>query len=429
MIRLNFYRLLLDTQYIGVVEEPDSDCHFNPYSVFVLETRLYPLIYNLYKGIPINILISTQYEDNKMQAYLNIYKLEDNIDIGLQDSLVDISEEQKDLIIAKINEINTYEPNYALIDVNELYKSMPIVNAKIPFSYFTNMLQYTGLNSSYNPFIRPEGIYLTFNPDGNYIPDISEYSLNNIQATSGYKTAYYEVCQFLISRISEFYNKGTIIFSNLIDDNRKEEIVKNWGLIAIDQEEIVKTIFQPNWIDKRFAANPVDFLTLKLQGDPFIRLKVSDNYVKRHGIASILQKYNYPMIFEGSYLKIKANSLKEAQTIASLVEYAVGTTNGKTMVLAATRLSEVYLYFEYANKYFKFKEASKGINNVVAYEVNDNENPYIFSCIIPKDKNLISIDDLRIEFRNYAVNRLIEVSKISKFKNMSPHSIIEKEYI
>ena len=453
MIRLDFYRLLLETQYIGVVEEPDTDCHFNPYAIFVLETRLYPLIYKLFHGIPIDILIETRYEGNKMQAYLAIYKLQDTTDPGLyllEKSLVDLTDDQKEAILFQINKINTYEPNYALIDVNELYNSMPVINnTKIPFSYFSTMLQYTGIDSSYNPFIRPEGIYLTFNPNvsdqpiEDYYPDQSPINYNfqtqsenrslwgyNSQtqyanrSQGDYKQAYYEVCKFLISRILEFYRKGTIVFSNLIDDFKKEEMAKDWNLVPIDEEEIVKTIFQPNWIDKRFAPNPVDFLTLKLQGDPYIRIKVPDNYVKRHGIASILSQYN--IIFEGSYLKVKAKDLKEAQLVASLVEYAIGTTHGKVMVLAATRLSEVYLYFEYANKMFNSKDRQK--NNAVTYLVNSNENPYIFSWMVPRDKHLIPLDDLRLEFRNYAVNRLLEVSKISKFKNMSPYAIIEKEY-
>ena len=442
MIRLDFYRLLIETQYIGVVEEPDTDCRFNPYAIFVLETRLYPLIYKLFQGIPVEILIETKYEENKMQAYLAIYKLQDTTDPGLyalENSLVDITDNQKELILFQINKINTYEPNYTLIDVDELYKSMPVINntiiparsvfrlrlnTKIPFSYFSTMLQYTGIDSSYNPFIRPEGIYLTFNPNGNDSSPENYYSQTPYENPKDYKQAYYEVCQFLISRVLEFYRKGTIVFSNLIDDLKKEEMSKDWNLVPIDEEEIVKTIFQPNWIDKRFAPNPVDFLTLKLQGDPYIRIKVPDNYVKRHGIASILSAYD--IIFEGSYLKVKVKNLQEAQTIASLVEYAIGTTHGKVMVIAASRTSEIYLYFEYANKQERKHKEEK--TNVVTYLVNSNENPYIFSWMVPRDKHLVPLDDLRLEFRDYAVNRLLEVSKISKFKNMSPHAIVEQEY-
>lgn len=416
MIRLDYYRLLPDTQYIGVVEEPDNDCHFTPYSVFVLETRLYPLIYKLFPEIPLEILVLTRYESdkNRMQAYLNIKKVENTTDPGIS-TYVNLTDTQKEIILSKINEINSYEPNYALIDVEELYNSMPTINNMcIPFSYFATMLQYTGIDSSYNPFIRPEGIYCTFNPN-------SEYNI-----------AYNEVCKFLVSRISEFYSRGAIVFSNLNSTNFKDELIKNWHLVAIDDEEMVKTIFEPLWTDERFAKNKVDFLTLKLQGDPYISLKVPDNFVKRHGIASMLQKYKYSFIFEGSYLKAEAKNLHEAYSITSLVEYGMhGSKNGsrKVMVLAASRLSEIYLYFEYANKKFGKN------NNSITYIVNNNENPYIFSCLLltsemtkQTSSSFVDLDDLRLSFRDYAVSRLTEVSKVSKFKNMSPHSIIEQEY-
>ena len=430
MIHLDYYRLLPETHYIGTDEEQDADCRFTPYSIFVLETRLYPLIYKLFKEIDIDILIQTFYskEKKRMNAYLVIKELVDTTDAFIEDKLVEISDSQRKIITDKIYEIKATNPNYTLIDVKELYDGMPIKNnTRIPFTYFSTMLQYTGIDSkfyeesqrenrtyeasnessnimSFNPFIRPEGIYLTFNPD------------------SDYKTAYYEVCKFLTKRIQEFYDKGAIVFGNLIDDDKREKIIKDWKLVPIDSSQEINTLYEPNWIDERFAKNKVDFLTLKLQGDPFIRIKVSDNFVKRHGIAVSLQKYEYPMIFEGSYLKVEVKNLDEARHVASLVEYATGITHGRVMTLAANRLSEIYLYFEYAAKLGAGTDKKK---NAITYSVNSNENPYVFSCFV--DTN-INLDDLRLKFRDYAVERLIEVSKISKFKNISPHTLIEQEY-
>ena len=310
MIHLDYYRLLPETHYIGISEEQDADCRFTPYSIFVLETRLYPLIYKLLKGIDIDILIQTFYskEKKRMDAYLVIRELINTTDSSVEDKLVEISDAQRKIITDKIYEIKSTNPNYALIDVKELYDSMPAEGVKISFTYFSTMLQYTGIDSSYNPFIRPEGIYLSFNPN------------------SDYKPAYYEVCKFLTKRIQEFYEKGAIVFGNLIDDKKREKIIKDWKLVSIGESspheiissETPKTLYEPNWIDERFAKNKVDFLTLKLQGDPFIRIKVSDNFVKRHGIAVSLQKGNYPMIFEGSYLKVEVKNLDEARHVAVL---------------------------------------------------------------------------------------------------------------
>lgn len=409
MIRLDYYRLLPETQYIGVVDEADSDCNFTPYSLFILETRLYPLIYSMFPYY-IDIVKQSQYNADKdrMDMYLVLRKMEDTEDPFVVNPLLEITDEQREIISNKINEINAHNPNYALIDVNELYKTVnnynkkgkksryPLLNSKISFSYFSKMLQYTGIDSSYNPFVRPEGIYLGFNP------------------VSNYKEAYYEVCVFLINRIQEYYDNGVVILENLVDSISKEQLVKNWELFPIDKEEIVKTIYQPNWNDERFARNQVDFLTLKMEGDPFIRLRISDNLVKRHGIAKILQ--NKTMIMEGSYLKVEVINLQEAREVAALVTSASCLTDGKVLVIEANRLSEVYLFFELAKKKYD--------GDCALYP---NSEGYVFSCMLPENERE-RLEDIRLEFRNYAVKRLIEVTKISKFKNMSPHDIIEQEY-
>ena len=125
------------------------------------------------------------------------------------------------------------------------------------------------------------------------------------------------------------------------------------------------------------------------------------------------------MIVEGSYIKIKVENIDKARKIASLAEYGESKTNGRVVVLAANRMSEIYLFFEYADKFKKGES--------ISYSVDSNENPYIFSCLL-KDDDYMSLETLRERFRNYALDRLIEVSKVTKLKNMSPHDIIEKEY-
>ncbi len=126
------------------------------------------------------------------------------------------------------------------------------------------------------------------------------------------------------------------------------------------------------------------------------------------------------IIFEGSYLKVKADNLEKAQQIAALITASKATTsNNRVIVISASRLSEVYLYFEYAEKFKK--------GDCITYKVEDNLNPYMFSCLL-KPGNFEESEKLRERFRDYAIKRLIEVSKIGKLKNISPHSIVEQEY-
>ena len=395
MIKLDLYRLLPETHALGTDEEADSDCNYTPYRIFVLESRLYPFIYKMFPNKNLYIYPKSIYNPKtyRMDVYLRITE----ITSPDSEKTIDLTKEQEEKIQDKINKITSENIDYALIDIHEFYESLP---QKYPFPWFRSVLEYTGIDSSYNPFIKKEGIYLKFNPD------------------SDYKPAFYKVCGFLKERIDEFYSKGVIVLSNLIDSKTKQKLIKNWSLISIDEEEIEKRLFQPNWSDGRFAKNPVDFLLRKIEGDEYIRIKLPDNLVKRHGIIRSLNKED--LIVEGSYLKVKSENLDKAKKIISVVEVAEETTNGRVVVLAANRMSEIYLFFEYAEKFKK--------GECISYSVNSNENPYMFSCLL-KENDYMSIQNLQERFRNYALDRLIEVSKVTKLKNMSPHEIIEQEYI
>ena len=420
MIKLDFFKLIQQEHVLGADEQSETDCRFTPYQIFVLETRLYPLIYRMFPDRNLEIYLKSEYNrlTNRMDIYLTIKELLNTSDPYLENSLLELTPLEIEKIQKKIDEINSYEINYALIDSKELYDSMNhfvdrkhIKNTtftlatdipKISFTYFQKMLEYTGLDSGFNPFIRPEGIYLTFNP------------------ISDYKPAYYEVSKFLIDKIVEFYVNGVVILDDIIDSKVKEEFIKAWKLKAYDEEEKIHRIYYPDWQDARFARNPVDFLTRKIEGDTFIRIPVSDNFVKRHGIAKAFQKENKGILFEGSYLKIQVNGLEEAQKYASLKVAAEATSYGKVLTISASRLSEIYLYFDYVEKKY-------GKGKSVTYYLNNIENPYMFSVMLPEDE-YDNLDEIRKQFREFVLNRLVDVSKVTKLKNMSPHDIIIQEY-
>lgn len=392
MIKLELFRLLTDDYTFRNVEEADVDCRYTPYRIFVLETRLYPLIYNMF-SMNINIYPKSVYnpEKNRMDVYLHIVEIFQD-----REKTLELTPDQRKIIQDKIDEITSKNIDYALIDIQELHNS---IRPKYPMSWFRQIIEYTGLDDEFNPFIQEEGIYLTF------------------EANSNYKEDYYRVCDFLKKRITEFYENGVIVLSNKINSVRKEKLVNDWNLVAIDKEEKVKRLYQADWKDARFAENQVDFLLGKVEEDPYIRILLSDNLVQRHFIFKSIVN---PFIVEGSYIKIKVDNIGEAQEIATLITAEKSKSQGRVVNLAAFRMSEIYLYMEYAEKFQK--------GEYVSYSVSNNENPYMFSLLL-KNNDYTSTDDLRKKFRNYANNRLVEVSKITKLKNMSPHEIIEKEYL
>jgi hypothetical protein len=398
MIKLDdLFRLTVDVPPQTTIEEPDSDCRYTPYKIFILETRLYPMIYDMFRE-NISIYPKSIYnsEKNRMDVYLKIVKLE-KVEDEEEDEPIDLTKEEKELIEKKIIQINTENIDFALINIYELYKSF-YFEEKFSFSWFRSVLEYVGLNNDYLPFIKEEGIYLSFNRN------------------SDYKKAYYDVCKFIVDKIEDFYERGVIVLGNIIDSEKKEKLIENWGLIHLDEDN---RLFEPDWEDKRFAPNMVNFLTLKIEENPYIQFLLPDNLVKRHGIIKAMQEDKKAVIVEGSYLKVEVENLEEARKVAALFTAAKTTTLGRVMIIAGSRLSEIYLYFDYAKKFKK--------GECVTYQVNDNKNPYIFSCLLKED-NYEATEALREKFRNYALNRLIEVSKITKLKNMSPHDIIEQEY-
>ena len=401
MIKLDLFRLTADIPPQTTIEEPDVDCRYTPYKIFILEKRLYPKIFEIFKGENISIYQKSVFneEKNRMDVDLKIAKIEKLTE--KEDEAIFLIKENREIIEKEIIKINTENIDFALINIYQLYKSFYFGEKKFPFSWFRSVLEYVNLGNDYLPFIKPEGIYLKFNPNSNY------------------KRAYYEVCKFITEEIENFYQRGVIILSDIIDSKKKEKLIDDWNLIPLDDDEIEKRIFEPDWEDKRFAPNKVYFLIRKIEGDPYIKILLPDNLVKRHGIIKLMQENQKPIIVEGSYIKIEVKDLDDAYNCAALVTSAKTTSFGRVMVLAATRLSEIYLYFDYAQKFRK--------GDCVSYNIIDNQNPYIFSCLLKED-NFEATETLREKFRNYALNRLIEASKVTKLKNMSPHDIIEAEY-
>ena len=385
MIKLDFYRLLMDRKES---EEPDADCRYTPYRIFVLETRLFPLIYKLL-GDEINIYPQGIYnlEKNRMDVHLKIVKIQDlQEQVEEADILIELNEENRLKIEKKLNEINSKDIDYALIDVEELYNSSLI---KYPFSWFTSVFEFAFNDTLYNPFISPEGIYLTFEPN------------------SEYKKTYYQICANILKRIDEFYKAGVVVLKEGGD------IIKKWNLINIDSDQM---LFQAGFVDRRFADNKVDFLLQRIQGEEYISFKLPNNLAKRHGIIAGLQAEGIIPFVENSYLKVKCKDLNAARKAASLIDAGYATTYGRVMISPVSRMSEVFLYSEYCQK--------NDIGVRIAYY---NDGNILFSVLLKDDD--VDTDVLKLDLKKYAVSRLSEVSKISKFKSLSPHDIIEKEYL
>ena len=395
MFPLGYYRLVADINPVATMDEPGTDCNYTPYHIFVMETRLFPLLYKLYPDV--SPTFESTYQNGRMEAYLVLRHQERSVDDFTINTPLEVSPENREIIQAKIRSIQNVDPDFALIDTEELYRCS---DGKIPKRWFEQMIGYTGLDSSYNPYLGPEGIYLSFNP------------------RSDYKAAYREVVDFIMRRIQEFYERGTFILANMERSVEKQRLVQNWELAPLDFNEQVNTIYQATWQDRRFAPDITQFLLTRILGEEYIQIWVGDNMVNRHAAAIGLKGYQH--YFSGSNVHVRADTLQEAQLVATLVQMALAEASGEVLAIASHRLADTILYQKYAEKVFPDSES-------VIYKTSQgNDHDYIFSVILPN--YVVSLEPLRQEFRQAAVDQLTNVSKISKFKNRSPHDIIEEEY-
>ncbi len=366
-----YYRTLIPTNLLGCDDE--SDFNYGPYDLFCMQTRLYPTVYSLF-GRDIIINFKGIHEDNRMAIKVNLVKIPDiitdpipNEEVGVGiDVGVGMTDTQRLVLQTAISKIVTENSKYSLIDRNELYI---VSGRRYPQTWFNNVLGYVPLTSSYNPFIRPEGIYLTFNP------------------VADFKTAYNNTVGLLLDSIDQYYKDGVVYGAS--------NIAISWKLERLDNETIKAKLFRPTWQDRRFAPNLVEFLLMKITGDPYIRIKISDNMVQRHRISEHLSTEGVTIVFDGSYVKIPVGDLDDAQYLASVVtesqcggnsEGKGGNNGGGTQVITYTtnQISMVYLYIDAANKL---------LNNpsCTGYKTSDPEKPFTFSCIVNRDKSISTV--------------------------------------
>lgn len=383
LISTPYYRGLVPTHALGCVELATST--YGPYDLFCLETRLYNTVYQMF-GRDVEIIFRSVYQTERMEIKVDIVKIMDiTTTEPVPNPSIEMTDEQNKILTNKVGQITSNHIGYCLIDMYELYLSS---SQKYPKDWFYSVCGYIELPTEYNPFITPNGIYLTFNP------------------LSNYKEGYNEVVKILLDTIDRYYKEGVVYGAG--------NIAEKWKLERLDREEKIGKLYQPMWNDKRFAPYPTDFLLKKINGDPYIRIRVSDNLVKRHYISSKLRSEGISMIFVGEYIKIPVDNIDDAQYISALVQSSEDVSNGKVIVHSATRPSWIYLYMEAANQLLENPSCT-------GYQVSTIERPYIFSCIV--DRN-IPTETILGKLREMVLRRLASVAE----KSDSPHNIIEQRY-
>lgn len=351
-----YYNTLLESHVLGCDDEPDFN--YGPYELFCLNTRLYPKVYEVYDR-DIEIILVDVHKNNRMWTKARLDRITDaTFNDPIPNTQLKYCKDKHIILQNYLDTIITTNSKYCLVDRKELYI---ISRKRYPKGWFNEILGYINLPTEYNPFIQPEGIYLSFNPKSNY------------------KKAYNEVVKLILDTIEQYYKEGVVYGA--------EHIAENWGLERLDIEVYKPKIFKPIWKDSRFAKDITRFLIDRVNGEQHIKIKVSDNLVKRHHIASVLSQNKIEMGFEGSYIKIPVNNLEDAQYISSLVVSSQAIKGSeKVITFKVNKLSTIYKYINAANNLLDNPDCT-------GYQTDDIEKPFTFSCTVDMNYSILAISN------------------------------------
>lgn len=167
-------------------------------------------------------------------------------------------------------------------------------------------------------------------------------------------------------------------------------------------------LYRPNWIDRRFAPDPVVFLIGRMNRkyEPISIVLDQDNFVVRHTISESLMKFGIPAIFYGSSILIKGESLKQIQMITDIVFDSQREAEGRVLSLSIPDSNLYYKFSHYTDKAIdiftpQFKDRKKSI-----YITDDPISPYIYSSTVPDNADLIQLTN--------GMRRLMETKKGKK---------------
>ncbi len=349
LLNTPYYREMPSSNLFGY--EGRGDSNYKPYNVFCLESRLSPIISKLL-GNNINLIFKSVKENNRMALKIELVEVADATHIG--EAILNHTVVLNDKLQDEVDRIVTENMKYCLISRDNLYQ---IADKKYPKGWFNSVVGYIPLPSEYNPFIRPEGIYLIFNPD------------------SDYKKEYNRLVGNVLDTIKTYYKDGTVYGA--------DSISVPWKLERLDVNTVTPRLFRAMWKDRRFAPDLVGFLMDKINGNPYIQIKIPDNLTRRHEISKVLNKGGIPAIFIGDRVKVPADDLDEAQYIASLVENAQAKASGKTATYPVNSSDQLQDYIAAA-------QVLLPDGDVTGYQVANPEKPYMFSCKIGLDMSIRS---------------------------------------
>lgn len=260
----------------------------------------------------------------------------------------------------------------------------------LPQIWVKQMLNYIGVDKSYQPYISKEGllINLSINPDYSYLTTLLSLNIQE-KLISMYKQGFiFRPSLELINKwklISHDIKDPAIKYTTLEPDDDQNFLDNSFNIKNYLQDydaELYESrdylLYKANWEDTRVIGNYkyiTDFLISRQKGEQSIRIELKHDYYDRHMIASILNKINVDI---DDYYFIEDKGI---------------VINVKDYEDALNKVNNIYDYYERRadNKesidigFIKVKSKRELIENSVKYKTNDNERPYTSSFLIDKE--------------------------------------------
>lgn len=320
----SFYRPII-TKSSGCNPEPINN--YTPYNLFCIKTQLYPHIWNTL-GFDVVIKFSS------VQVESNLYV---SLEITDGNNIVKLNKEQDIHIGNILNNIISNSLQYCLLFsyLSPIY----VYNKRVSTLWIKRILPYIHVPDRLDPYVNDNGLYINMTNIHLYL------DLYNLMAIN------------VKRNICNMYKQGYITLASSIQDT--------WQLQSADQYNI---LFYPNWTNKLFAPDLVQFLTSRLVGDKNIQLYVGDNLVVRHTIA---QQLKNDVTFSGSHIIVSVSNFQQAQQITTLILEASTNTMGQVQVHYRDTIDQINTL---KNQY--------PIDQVVTYKTYDNTLKYVLSIKI-----------------------------------------------
>ena len=336
MLKTTFFTRDIPEDYGG----PIPNGNYEPYDLFCLSTRLYPLVHKVL-GADVKISYDTVTSDevpevatSDVRHYLYI-KLSDG-----GKPLETLREKDISLLEAAIVRITSEADRRCLVfSVDSLVFDKH--GRRISNTWIKSMIQYVAVPFQYDPILTNEGMTVTLP-----VADIK---------FGQFHILYSKLSKNIISVLVSMYHDGYISVQD-------PTLIKNWDLSLVPDTD---DLYHPSWTNT-FGDLQV-FLRRAFAG--YFQISVGDNKVVRHAISEQLDSVR----FLGCNLIVKVSKLSEVRNAVVVVRRAINLATGRVLLLTYKRLVWEDIFREAAQRLFPESP-------VTVYKEDDI---YVFSCLRP----------------------------------------------